>query len=62
MTEVENKSKEKLRKFGKFVGGQVIVLGLPFFADQIFGFAEAEYLNTYMTFFSGLDSKSFSFV
>ncbi|MBN2157056.1 MAG: MFS transporter [Candidatus Lokiarchaeota archaeon] len=57
MSEMENGSNRKLKKFGKFVGGQVVVLGLLFFADQIFGFAEAEYLNTYITEVLGFPYK-----
>lgn len=53
----QNQKKTKLKKFSKFVAGQVVVLGLLFFADQIFGFAEAEYLNTYITEVLGYEYK-----
>jgi MFS family permease len=48
MTSKENRIR-KLKRFTPFVFGQVMVLGLLFLADQIFGFAEAQYLNTYVT-------------
>jgi len=54
---MENISKIKLKKFGKFVSGQVVILGLLFFADQIFAFTEAEYLNTYITNVLGFEYK-----
>ena len=57
MSEQDIKKPRKLRKFTGFLRRQVIILGLLFFADQVFGFSESQFLNTYVSNVLGLDYK-----
>ncbi|MEJ2306581.1 MAG: 3,4-dihydroxy-2-butanone-4-phosphate synthase, partial [candidate division WOR-3 bacterium] len=45
---LEIANKHKLKRFTGYLRSQVLILGLLFFADQIFGFSEAEFFNTYI--------------
>ncbi|MHA1452236.1 MAG: MFS transporter, partial [Promethearchaeota archaeon] len=57
MSEIETKKSNRLRKFSPFLRRQVVILGLLFFADQIFGFSESQFLNTYVSNVLGLEYK-----
>ncbi len=57
MSKIETKQPNRLKKFTPFLRRQVVILGLLFFADQVFGFSESQFLNTYVSNVLGLDYK-----